>query len=216
MTPPPKPLGFRDVQAAAREAASQALGQRDVAQAALAAIAVADRLLKVAISQARLQTMMAGIQCGAGCTSCCHQMVGVSVAELNLARQSIDALPSPMRAAVDERIAKQAPTSQTLTQAQWWQARLPCPLLTDQGQCAIHASRPLPCRAMNSSSRDICERSFAGEQLDIPIAAAPYKIYGHAQKGLLEALAAVGQPHLTFSLGPSLARRPNDPRQARS
>lgn len=205
MTPAPKKLGYGDVQAAARDAAMAALrtGGGPIG-AARAAIATADSLLKVAAAQVGLEAEMAKIQCGAGCTHCCHQMVGVSVAELALLREAVAALPEPARTATKARIAALAAKGRGLTQAQWWQARLRCALLDEQGRCLVHAARPLPCRAMNSSNADVCRQSFGGQTVDIPILAAPYKIYGHAQAGLLQALAAAGLPGRMTGLGTAL------------
>lgn len=205
MTVPPKKLGYGDVQAAARDAASAAL-RTDGAPvaAAKAAIKTAETLLKTAVAQVGLGPEMAKIQCGAGCSHCCHQMVGVTLAELALLREAVGALPEPARTTTKARVAALAVKGRGLTQAQWWQAKLRCALLDEQGRCVVHAARPLPCRAMNSSNAEICRQSFGGQTLDIPILAAPYKIYGHAQHGLAQALAAAGLPGQLTGLGTAL------------
>lgn len=206
MGAPPRKLGYGDIQTATRQAAQAALkAGKKPAAAARAAIDRAESLLPVVIEQVGLHDVMARIECGAGCSSCCHQMVGVSPAELALVRRALAALPKPVRAGVMARAAEIAVQGRGLDQAGWWQAKLRCPLLDDGGRCLVHAARPLPCRAMNSSSAAICQQSFVGTAPQIPIAAAPYKLYGHAQAGLIEALAQAGLPYLPTALGVALA-----------
>jgi Fe-S-cluster containining protein len=171
------------------------------AAAARAAIAAADAFLTKIVAVVGLQPQLDTIQCGAGCFTCCHQMVGVTMAELALVKDAIAALPEPDRNALLTRGIQAARRAQGLTQAQWWAAKLRCPLLDDGGRCQVHAARPLPCRAMNSANAEICRRSFDGERLQIPILAAQHRIYGHAQAGLAQALAAHGLSGQPVALG---------------
>ncbi|MBC7951911.1 MAG: YkgJ family cysteine cluster protein [Rhodospirillaceae bacterium] len=190
MSAPPR---YSDGEAAARNAAAAELkAGNGPAAAARAAIAAADAFLARIVTVVGLQPQLESIQCGAGCFTCCHQMVGVTMAELALVKDFIATLPEPERRELLARGADSAQRAQGLTQAQWWAAKLPCPLLDDGGRCQVHAARPLPCRAMNSASAETCRRSFEGEPLQIPILAAQHHIYGHAQAGLAQALAAHG------------------------
>lgn len=200
------PPRYSDVEAAARLAASAALtAGAGIAAAAQAATAVADGFLVKVVAQVGLAPQMASIQCGAGCFHCCHQMVGVTVAELAWLQDAIAALPTAQREVVRQNIARMAQLGQGLTQAQWWAAKLRCPLLDEAGRCQTHAARPLPCRAMNSSSAETCRRSYDGETLQIPVLAAQHRIYGHAQAGLAQALAAAGLSPQPVGLGTALA-----------
>ncbi|HTH18171.1 MAG TPA: YkgJ family cysteine cluster protein [Magnetospirillum sp.] len=184
------PPRYSDVETQARQAAIAALkAGGSPADAARAAIDAAEAFLPMVIAAVGLQEQMAAIQCGAGCYQCCHQLVGVTVAELELVKSAVDTLPEPVRSATRARIADMAQRGSGLDQAGWWQAKLRCPLLDDEGRCQVHAARPLPCRAMNSSNAETCRRSFAGERLQIPILAAQHRSYGHAQLGLAQALA---------------------------
>lgn len=202
---PPAPPRYSDVQAAARAAAVRALQEGNgPAAAARAAIGAAESLLPRIVELVGLQPQMAAIQCGAGCYHCCHQMVGVTVAELTLARDAVDALPEPELSRTRARITDIAARGKGLSQAQWWQAKLRCPLLDDDGRCLIHGARPLPCRAMNSSSAETCRRSYGGERLQIPVLAAQHRIYAHAQMGLIEALGDCGQDARVLGLGTEL------------
>ena len=203
MASPPR---YSDVQTGARQAATAALNAgAPLAEAARAAVAAAEAFLPTVIEAVGLHQQFAAIQCGPGCYQCCHQMVGVTAAELELVRTAIDALPAPVGDRTRARIADIAQRGRALDQAGWWQAKLRCPLLDEDGRCQVHAARPLPCRAMNSASAETCRRSFAGERLQIPILAAQHRIYGHAQLGLAEALAECQRDTMIVNLALGLA-----------
>lgn len=203
MTAPPP--CYSDIQAAAKSAALDALrrGERPAA-AAQAAITAAEAFLARVIEAVGLDEQMAAIQCGAGCFHCCHQMVGVTAAELALVREAVDALPEPVRSETRARITDIAERGKGLDQAGWWQAKLRCPLLDGDGRCLVHTARPLPCRAMNSSSAEICRRSYTGEKLQIPVLAAQHRVHGSAQIGLAHALAEAGVDRMIYGLGTAL------------
>jgi Fe-S-cluster containining protein len=200
-----QPPRYSDGEAAARTAAIAALkAGLGPAGAARAAIDVASSFLAEVVERINLAPQMSTLQCGPGCSFCCHQMVGVTIAELALVKEAIAALPDPERRDVGLRIKDMARRGKGLSQAQWWAARLPCPLLDETGKCMVHAARPLPCRAMNSRDAATCRRSFAGEELQIPILAAPQRIHAHAQLGLAKALAECGEDTQVVALGVSL------------
>ncbi|HLO76794.1 MAG TPA: YkgJ family cysteine cluster protein [Magnetospirillum sp.] len=199
------PPRYSDIQAKAKAVAVDALKRgKGPAAAARAAIDAAEAFLAHVIKTIGLQPQMAAIQCGAGCYHCCHQMVGITSAELALLRAAVDALPEPARTETRARIADIAERGKGLDQAGWWGARLRCALLDDAGRCLVHGARPLPCRAMNSSSAETCRRSYAGETLQIPILAAQHRIHGHAQMGLAQALAEMGEDTRVQGLGTAL------------
>lgn len=201
-----QPLRYSDIQAQARDIATAALKRGDSpAQAARAVIDAAEAFLAHVIEAIGLQPQMAAIQCGAGCYTCCHQMVGVTAAELELVRDAVAALPEPLREQTQARIRDLAQRGRDLDQAGWWQARLRCALLDEEGRCLVHAARPLPCRAMNSSNAETCRRAFDGERLQVPVLTAQHKIYGHAQIGLMEAVVACGGDRRVLGLGTALA-----------
>jgi Fe-S-cluster containining protein len=201
-----QPLRYSDIQAEARAIATAALRRGDSPeQTARAVIDAAEAFLSKVVAEVGLHEQMAAIECGAGCYQCCHQMVAVTAAELALVRRAVDALPEPVRGQTRARIAHVAEHGKNLDQAGWWQARLRCALLDDDGRCLVHEARPLPCRAMNSSSAESCRRSFDGEKLQIPVLTAQHRVHGHAQMGLAEALAACGAETRVFALGKALA-----------
>ncbi len=187
MTAPP----FADIAPRAAAAAAAALPGGPAA-AARAVVALADRTLTQAQTQPDLAAKLAGLACGAGCAWCCHQMVGVTPAEQALLAEGIAALCPADRDGLRARTAALVRRSHGMDQRQWWAARLPCPLLAEDGRCSIHPTRPLPCRGYTSANVDLCRRSLAGEGVRIPMLAAQFGIYGHAQAGLAQALAAAG------------------------
>lgn len=197
-------LTFSEVEARARDAALAALPDAGPAAAARAAITTADNFLAQA-SAVGLASSLAQLACAAACTSCCHQMVGVTVAELALIKGAVDRLSEPVRQGIAQRAAALADTAKGDPRS-WWKAKLPCPLLDDGQACLVYAARPLPCRAMNSADAGACRRSLAGEAVRIPVLAAQHGIMGHAQAGLAQALAKAGLEHRPIVLGTALAR----------
>jgi len=195
---------FSQAQARSRDAAAVALAGRDLTGAARAAIATADATLAEAGAAIGLTASLNALACARGCSICCHQMVGVTEAELSLVRQAVAALPAAGRDSVAAASARLRDRAGTLDPAGWWQARLACPLLADDGGCRIHADRPLPCRAMNSADAAVCRQSFDGQPVRIPMLAAQHGIYGHAQAGLLQALVSAGRPNGMIVLGTAL------------
>lgn len=80
----------------------------------------------------------AHLQCGAGCSGCCHHHLSVFAVEAAVLQEAIQALPE----ATQNRIQQQA------RDVQEQEARgesVACPLLVDN-LCAVYKSRPLICR----------------------------------------------------------------------
>jgi Fe-S-cluster containining protein len=187
-------LGYSDARRAAAQAAAAALAPRKAeAEAARAAIAATDTFFARVRAAVNLEPQLAAMACAAGCSWCCHQIVGITSAELALVAEAIAAKPPASRAAIAARARDAAAKGKGLDQRQWWAARIRCPLLEDDGLCGIHASRPMPCRAHNSSDAGACRRSFEGEAVQTPVLAAQHGIWAHAQAGLAEALLRNGR-----------------------
>jgi hypothetical protein len=91
--------------------------------------------------------------CTAGCDACCHFPVGVTFGEALL-------LAAAVR--VDRELAARVATAAGATHERPWSelVGLPCPLLTN-GECAVYAARPLPCRALASSDAGACRAALA-------------------------------------------------------
>ncbi len=185
--------GFSDAKRAAHAAAVAALARGEGPAGATRAVIVATDAffdqVRVALD---LDAMLARIACTAGCSWCCHQIVGVTTAELALLSDTIAAMPPERQTRIKTRATDAMTQGRGLDQGQWWAARIRCPLLEDDGLCGIHADRPLPCRAYNSADANICRRSYLGEKLRAPVLAAQHGIWAHAQAGLIQALSETG------------------------
>ncbi|CAA7618428.1 conserved hypothetical protein [Magnetospirillum sp. LM-5] len=192
---------FREAEAQAAAAARAPLAARDLKGAAEAAIAAAESYMARAARTADLGRQLKGLACAKGCSFCCHQMVGATEAEVALVHAAVARLPAKTQSRIKTASAELRQKAQGLSPAQWWAAKLRCPLLSAQGACLIHGARPLPCRAMNSADRAICQSSFEGQPANIPVLAAQHGIFGHAQAGLLQALVAAGRPNGLVILG---------------
>ncbi|MDA8230965.1 MAG: YkgJ family cysteine cluster protein [Magnetospirillum sp.] len=205
MTISPATLRAADIEDRARSAATTVLtGGGGLAEAARAAIAVADGLSDAFAQQPELASALAGGACTAGCGSCCHQVVGITAAEEALLTEAIEQLPADRRRGLRCRVEGAQAHLERLPVEQWQAARLPCPLLEDN-LCILHPHRPLPCRAVLSADADACRRWLEGGDVRIPLIALPRRIYSLAQAGLAQALAGAGIPPGPVSLVEALA-----------
>ncbi|ARJ65874.1 hypothetical protein WV31_09480 [Magnetospirillum sp. ME-1] len=194
-------LGYSDARLGAAQAASQAFAQgKGLAGAARAAIAATDSFFDRVRRALNLDEQVKRQACAAGCAWCCHQIVAVSAAELELVSEAIAAKPPEARAAIAARARQAAAKGAGLEQRQWWTARIRCPLLEDDGLCGIHEARPLPCRAHNSADAEACRRSYQGEAVRTPVLAAQQGVWAHGQMGLLEALLKEKRPAEAMNL----------------
>lgn len=185
--------GFSDASRAAHAAASAALaGGEGLVAVTRAVIAATDSFFDQVRIALDLDALLARRACTAGCSWCCYQIVGITMAELALLGQSIAAKPADAQARIKARAAEAMSRGRGLDPSQWWAAHIRCPLLEDDGLCGVHADRPLACRAFNSADSDICHRSYLGEKQRIPVLAAQHGSWAHAQSGLIQALTEAG------------------------
>ncbi len=201
-------LGYSDARRQSASAAAEALSRgQSPADAARAAIAATDTFFDKVRQALNLDVQLKQQACSAGCSWCCHQIVAVTAAELDLVAEAVAAKPPEARAAIATRAREAAAKGAGLDQRQWWAARIRCPLLEDDGLCAIHAARPLPCRAHNSADADACRRSLEGEAVRTPVLAAQQGIWANAQAGLTEALLTATHSADAVNLALALAGR---------
>lgn len=195
------------IETAARDAARAVLAAdpSGLAGAARAAIAEADRAMAALAAEPEVAEAVAGAACRAGCGWCCHQVVGITAAEEDLVAEAVRARPGDARARVRTRQNAAEARLRALPVERWQAARVPCPLL-DDGRCAIHPDRPLPCRAVLSADEAACRAWHAGEDgARIPLVAAQRRAYSAAQAGLAQALAAAAIPPGPVSLTEALS-----------
>jgi Fe-S-cluster containining protein len=198
------PATFGDIQDRARAEAAKAL-RKGLPAAARAVIRLADSIAAEAAREPTVAKVLAGAACAKGCHWCCHQVVGITAAEEELVLAAVKALPTAIRTRVRTRQSQAECRLRALPVEQWQAARIPCPLL-DEKACAIHAARPLPCRAVLSADSSACRAWHDGDEgARIPLVAIQRGIYSHAQAGLAQALGEAGMPPEPMALTEALA-----------
>ena len=199
--------GFSDAKRAAYDAARDSLAKGEgPVGATRAVIAATDHFFDQVRVALNLDAMLARMACKAGCSWCCHQVVGVTTAELALLAQTIASLPQERQDRIKSRATEAMTKGRGLDQGQWWAAQIRCSLLEDDGLCGIHADRPLACRAFNSADADLCRRSYEGEKLKAPVLAAQHGVWAHAQMGLIQALTEADIPAGPVALAEGVER----------
>lgn len=121
------------------------------------------------------------IPCRAGCAACCHGPFDISVADALLVRETVAALPAPMRRELLRRAEAQLDRMRDLEpefRPPYDVSRLgddrfdaltdafaeePCPALDDESRCLIYSGRPMVCRmmglGMETDAGDIMENA---------------------------------------------------------
>jgi Fe-S-cluster containining protein len=112
------------------------------------------------------ETLMKGerVGCAAGCGTCCHQAVDVTIPEAILLALEIGRDGDPRkpiaRARADEFAAR--------TDSERFKKPIRCPLLGEDGNCSVYESRPIVCRGYYSDSRAKCEEAFRAIVAGLP------------------------------------------------
>jgi len=88
------------------------------------------------------------VRCKKGCNDCCYAVFDISLIEAFYIRHHFDSLGRKQRRAALNIAKKALKTWNHLatTQADLSFARIRCPLLTDDGECACYNARPINCR----------------------------------------------------------------------
>jgi Fe-S-cluster containining protein len=81
----------------------------------------------------------ADMQCGSGCSDCCHVRLTITAAEAKAIREELAGWPADRRAALAARAAA-APTDR-------------CAALDPAGRCSVYAARPFVCRSHGAPVR---------------------------------------------------------------
>jgi hypothetical protein len=108
------------------------------------------------------------IECGAGCSHCCHQNVEVSIPEAILVSLQVSNPDDPRRATILET----ADAIVNLDQDKRFLFGRPCPLLVDH-KCSVYDNRPLLCRATLSPSAQGCRDALQGNAATLEIYTLP-------------------------------------------
>ncbi len=184
---------------AVAEGERQALGPvlaRDEDGAAIEAARLAlDRTLELARAALAREPPSRPIACAKGCSHCCYSKVVITAPEaLRIAAHLRSTLDPDALAAVLARLVAVDDRTRGLTRARRFEAKIPCPLLADDGSCSVHAVRPITCAGWTSLDAGACERHFAAEieEKSAPVYALGYEISGAILAGLSQACTDVG------------------------
>jgi Fe-S-cluster containining protein len=96
------------------------------------------------------------IDCGKGCSACCHINVEVSIPEAILVAMDVGQAEDPRRATIKETVDAVAGLSDMARS----RTGLPCPFLTQDGACSVYQRRPIACRTYLSPDRERCHRAL--------------------------------------------------------
>jgi len=117
------------------------------------------------------------VQCRAGCAWCCYERVTCSPPEIFHIADEIRATWPPERIArLRTDLDHRAEQIEGLDGADYYRARVRCPLLTEDNCCSVYGVRPLPCRRRTSLKRAMCEDAWQRRDADQPIPHDPLKI----------------------------------------
>lgn len=128
------------------------------------------------------------VDCKKGCSFCCHSRVQITHVELKMMETYIrmkkgkSYMDNLMRKAKSNlKKFKGLGPKKTLY------LRLPCPLLSKEGECSIYHARPLMCRSFFSTSVQACEAAHKDPEADIviPYMTGPKKFAEELMVGII-------------------------------
>jgi Fe-S-cluster containining protein len=153
--------------------------------------------------------------CSKGCSYCCHMRAVVTAPEvLRIAAFIEETFSVEEREALAGRVAATDKQARGMSDEEWGEARVPCPLLVDN-ECSIYSVRPLDCRAYNSHSVAACRDAFESyAEWDVPVDAEHQSSYKCVQAGLIQALAGSGRSASLLELTAALRILLEDPNAA--
>ncbi|MFT3923612.1 MAG: YkgJ family cysteine cluster protein [Myxococcales bacterium] len=100
-----------------------------------------------AFCEATATRRQADLSCRKGCDGCCHVWLSVSPVEAEAVRTALTALPAAQRAEIAERGRREGAREAD------GRGSPRCAMLSDDGQCAVYAQRPLVCRTQGHALR---------------------------------------------------------------
>jgi Fe-S-cluster containining protein len=101
------------------------------------------------------------LACGKGCALCCHNRVTAGPHEILTLAHAIEQLPDPQRAAMVERVARNAERVEAMSGAEAFRTPMRCAMLDQDNACSLYDDRPSSCRKYHSLSLKDCETSFS-------------------------------------------------------
>ncbi len=184
-------------------------GASSVASALLATHGHSERVLRVAeqamaAAQERSQYHLnvvrseASVACRAGCPWCCHLKVSVTAPEVFAITQFLtEQAPVAELERTRSRVAELAVDPRIFCSDAKAEARIPCALLSERGDCSVHAVRPLSCRGYTSFDAGVCRRMLDDDSERVPMHDGLARDTAALSLGLLAGIGEAG-------LGPEL------------
>lgn len=157
------------------------------------------------------------IACGPGCPYCCHIRLTASPPEMLLVLTHIlETWDAPALSALRQKVKNIDGLTRGLDDDARARLRLPCPLLKD-GSCAVHAVRPLSCRAFASVDVAACKAAYASRMASgVPTYDPQYQVANAVGYGLYAGLADAGFGVENIELNAALAVGLRDADQGRT
>lgn len=133
------------------------------------------------------------IACGPQCPYCCHIRVTASAPEVLLVLSHIiETWNDDAIQALRRKVKNIDGLTRGLDDGARARLRLPCPLLKD-GSCAVHAVRPLSCRAVASVDLQACKSAYHTHMAEgVPMYEPQYQAANAVGYGLYAGLADAG------------------------
>jgi len=154
------------------------------------------------------------VACRAGCKSCCHVPVGITIPEaIRVGLAILDDWDDESLDALRARIERHQEAYRGLSGVERRKAGNPCPLLDEAGACSIHEIRPIECRGWNSLDVTRCEafRADPWAGVEIPTDLVQITIARSIAQGTQAALVAEGLEHARVELVAGLRIVLDDP-----
>jgi hypothetical protein len=138
------------------------------------------------------------------CTSRRHEMIGITGLEaIAMAEELWNHREGAEVVDIRDRAIRNAQLARPLTRDSYRSAKITCPLLTDDGQCATYSSRPIYCRSQCRECSGAGCDCAAGDATDAQEFAVT--LGGGVLNGLTDGLAAAGMDGQVYELNSALA-----------
>ena len=203
---------YRD---AARAATREILGEgRTVAKVEELAAITAEYSDREVADWRRQPASPPSLGCRAGCSSCCHAPVGITIPDaVRLGLTILDDWDDPALEALRDRIGRHREAHRGLTGDARRRVGHPCPLLDEAGGCSVHQARPIECRGWNSLDASRCDafRANPWAGVEIPTDLVQITIARSIAAGTQAGLKAEGLENTRVDLAAALGIILDDP-----
>ncbi len=155
---------------------------------------------------------IASVACRAGCHWCCHLKVSLTAPEVfAIAQYLLERAPGEQLTRARARAAELARDPRIFCSEAKAEARIPCALLSEHGECTVHAVRPLSCRGYTSVDAEVCRRMLDDDSQFVVMNEALARETAALGLGLLAGIGEAGLAHELLELTSALHIALNDP-----